>query len=225
MKKVSKLLTVFFTVILTSLSALASTSTTVLEFTLNDFKIRTNSKGQVSVSGKSLGYWYHSGPDAPALPFYKLKIPLAPNSTVKSITARVDKRTLIKRDATVAPAPVALPTSESGTSTSANGGFSGEISPATTINYAGSLKSYYGDVAFCSVCPFVYDSISRQLYLSTKLTIIIEYEYIAVDIPRDYYNPTLKETIKDLINVPFDPSVPTFLNKETGSDVKDSSNK
>ena len=127
------------------------------------------------------------------------------------------------KDATIAPAPIALPTSESGTSTSATDGFSGEISPETTINYAGSLKSYYGDVAFCSVCPFMYDSVSRQLYLSTKLTIIIEYEYIAVEIPKDYYNPSLKETINDLINVPFDPSVPTFLNKETGSNVKDNS--
>ena len=219
MKKASKLLTVFFTVILSSLSALASTSTTVLEFTQNDFKIRTNSKGQVSVSGKSLEFWWQSGPDAPALPFYKLKIPLAPYSTVKSITARVDKKTLIMKDATIAPAPIALPTSESGTSTSATDGYSGEISPETTINYAGSLKSYYGDVAFCSVCPFEYDSVSRQLYLSTKLTIIIEYDYIAVEIPKNYYNPSLKETIKDLINVPFDPSVPTYLNKEIGSEV------
>ena len=223
MKKVSKLLTVFLTVILSSLSAVASTSTTVLEFTLNDFNIRTNSKGQVSVSGKSLVYWYHSGPDDPALSFYNINIPLAPNSTVKSISARVDKKSLIMRDATIAPAPVALPTSESGTSATATDGFSGEISPATTIKYVGSLKSYYGDVAFCSVCPFIYESVSRQLYLSTKLTIIIEYEYIAVEIPKDYYNPSLKETINDLINVPFDPSVPTFLNKETGSNVKDNS--
>ena len=171
------------------------------------------------MSGKSLDYWYQSGPDYPALSFYNIYIPLAPYSTVKSITARVDKKTLINRDATIAPAPVALPTSESGTSTSATDGYSGEISPATTIHYAGSLESYYGDVAFCSVCPFEYDSVSRQLYLSTKLTIIIEYDYIAVEIPKNYYNPSLKETIKDLINVPFDPSVPTYLNKEIGSEV------
>ena len=219
MKKVSKLLTVFLTVILSSLSAVASTSTTVLEFTLNDFNIRTNSKGQVSVSGKSLVYWYHSGPDDPALSFYNINIPLAPNSTVKSISARVDKKSLIMRDATIAPAPVALPTSESGTSATATDGFSGEISPATTIKYVGSLKSYYGDVAFCSVCPFIYESVSRQLYLSTKLTIIIEYEYIAVEIPKDYYNPSLKERLRNFINVPYDPSVPTYLNKEIGSDV------
>ena len=219
MKKVSKLLTVFFTVILTSLSSLASTSTTVLEFTLNDFDIWTNSKGQVSVSGNSSRYVYLSVPNDPALPYYNINIPLAPYSRVKSITARVDEKTLIKRDATIAPAPVALPTSESGTSATATDGFSGEISPEITIHYAGSLESYYGDVAFCCVCPFIYDSVSRQLYLSTKLTIIIEYDYIAVEIPKDYYNPSLKETIKDLINVPFDPSVPTYLNKEIGSEV------
>lgn len=148
-----------------------------LSFSKDQYSFVRDSLGRIEILSLKQMATYGSDELQPGLPLLPLNVALSNGNIYKGTSISIQKKELVMKDVDVAPNPKAVITG----STVSNQTFSpvnytGAIFPDSNVEYVGTSEIRNVEIARFQICPFIYDSNKRELYLIEKLDLHIETE-------------------------------------------------
>ena len=177
--------------LLLQLSSIAYGDETVsLSFSKDQYSFVRDALGRTEILSLKQTATYGSDELQPGLPLLPLNVALPSRGLYKGIKVSIQKKELIIKDVDIAPNPKAVITGSSVNSQALSPvKYNGNVFPDSNVEYVGSSEIRDVGIARFLICPFIYDSSKRELYLIEKLELNIETERTSspskVNIPFD----------------------------------------
>lgn len=216
-----KRLLTLFSLVLFAFSYLNADETklVVLNFEKNDFSFVENNLKEILVVPNAQSAYYPERENGIGLPYLSYKVLVPQNCSYKNVNFSAEKDLLFD-DCIIAPAPK----SEATSGWSVN---NFEITGAKDIVYNISNIKYMGEnnfggykLLYFNVCPFVYESGSKQLFLikNLKLSIKLQSDNTKKVSEENNYNFSILGKINEIIENPNDLIYDTTIQKEGNLD-------
>lgn len=157
-----------------NLSTAQVTREEILHFKLDDFTFHNNNN-KVIITSPTYNVAYNSDCNAPGLPLVRVNFLIRGNESFESVSIETDD-CLISSDISLAPNPPIIPTNNTyliNNKDTSSIVYNKNYYPEKNIEYTGThIIGGYKYISFL-ICPFIYNTTNRSLYL--KHRIIIHY--------------------------------------------------
>lgn len=188
----------------------------VIQFKKEEFNFKSNTKGQLIINCSNLATEYDSDVSSPGLPKYIVKLAIPCDKAYKNMDV-VSEESLLMENVEIAPNPELRKTdatfSVANCANEKQEKYKEGIYPANNVEFICSTKVGDYTILNFKVCPFVYDTESKRLFLLNSVLINIhlqedhdnrkrldvvgnDYVKATVDNPEDVHlTPSLANTI------------------------------
>lgn len=169
------------------LSTAQVTREEILHFKLDDFTFQ-NDNNKVMITSPTYNVAYSSDCYAPCLPLVRVNLLIRENESFESVSIETDDY-LISSDISLAPNPPIIPTNNSYSINNKDTSsfiYNKNYYPDKNIEYTGThIIGGYKYISFL-ICPFIYNTTNKSLYL--KHRIIIHYRLSDITTEREHNN-------------------------------------
>ena len=200
---------ILFTIALWFIPHLSTAQVTreeILHFKLDDFTFQ-NDNNKVVITSPTYNIAYSSDCKAPGLPLVRVNILIRENESFEGVFIETDDY-LISSDISLAPNPPIIPTDNTYVINNIDTSsivYNKNYYPENDIEYTGThIIGGYKYISFL-VCPFIYNTTNRSLYLKQRINIKYELSYTSTEGSRNnnseesFINNNLLPEVKKLV--------------------------